>query len=140
VVHQLDAVFGTHGKQRGAFKTMDQAVSDCAVVFSALAYAGHPDEAGAAEAFRARMSRLSVSDRQAAARERPVPQPYDRLDASLDRLSRAVPSVKDECIDACAHCALADEQVTIHEAEMLRAVSAVLDCPLPPFLPAVKVV
>jgi len=53
----------------------------------------------------------------------------------LDRLSASSFPIKKSVVDACAHCAFFDREVTVSEADLLRVVSLALGCPLPPFLP-----
>src|SRR5204862_7949196 len=57
-----------------------------------------------------------------------------QVDAALNRLVMCAPGVKRRIVDACAHCVAADGMIRIEEGEMLRLVTAMLDCPLPPFL------
>lgn len=56
------------------------------------------------------------------------------VDEGLSHAMCASPSAKQELIQACVACVTKDHTVTIAEAELLRAICAVLDCPLPPFL------
>jgi Zn-dependent protease with chaperone function len=57
-----------------------------------------------------------------------------RMDTSLDRLDRLPPVAKEELVKALTTCIAHDGKVTVGEAEMLRAVCAILHCPLPPML------
>ena len=59
----------------------------------------------------------------------------DRIDEALDDLAASAPMVKKNLLFACAKIALADEQVTENETELLRAVADSIDAPLPPILP-----
>ena len=43
-------------------------------------------------------------------------------------------AIKRRIVDACAACILANQQVTVREAELLRAICDTLDCPLPPLV------
>jgi hypothetical protein len=56
------------------------------------------------------------------------------LPQHLERLRQAAPKLKQSVINACAHTVLLDSNVTAQEAELLRAVTIALDCPIPPFL------
>jgi hypothetical protein len=56
----------------------------------------------------------------------------DALGAALDRLTLAVPIIKKNLITACAHVVGADGVILETEAELLRAITDTLDCPLPP--------
>lgn len=52
----------------------------------------------------------------------------------LDKLSLMSPLLKKSVIDACADAVLDDGIVMPAEAELLRAISETLDCPMPPLL------
>lgn len=54
------------------------------------------------------------------------------LDQALARLQGLKPQAKHQLLQACAAAILADEKVVPAELEVLRAVGAVLDCPIPP--------
>ena len=56
----------------------------------------------------------------------------ESLDAALNRLALAVPIIKKNLLEACAHLVGADGVILEAEAELLRAVSDTLDCPMPP--------
>lgn len=56
------------------------------------------------------------------------------LDALLQRLDALRPIDKELAVEGLATVVLADGQVTVEEAELLRLVCACLHCPLPPFL------
>lgn len=56
------------------------------------------------------------------------------LEASLEKLSEMSPQLKKKLVTACAECVLHDGVVEVAEGEILRAVSARLDCPMPPII------
>ena len=58
----------------------------------------------------------------------------DQIDAALNRLALAVPIIKKNLLEACAHVVGADGVIQEAEAELLRAVADTLDCPMPPFV------
>ena len=58
----------------------------------------------------------------------------DKIDAALNRLALAVPTIKKNLIEACVYTVGADGVITESEAELLRAVADTLDCPIPPFV------
>jgi uncharacterized tellurite resistance protein B-like protein len=58
------------------------------------------------------------------------------IDAALNRLALAVPIIKKNLIAACVQVVGADGVILEAEAELLRAISDTLDCPMPPFLTA----
>jgi hypothetical protein len=55
-----------------------------------------------------------------------------KLSNAIERLADLSPLLKGPVIDAAADLVLADGKVQVQEAELLRAVSALLECPLPP--------
>ena len=58
-----------------------------------------------------------------------------QLDQALGELSKVAAKHRERLIDACAAAICADEEVKIREAELLRGISDMLDCPMPPLLP-----
>jgi hypothetical protein len=56
------------------------------------------------------------------------------FDAALQTLNQSVPAIKRRIVVACAACILANQQVTVREAELLRAICDTLDYPLPPLV------
>jgi Zn-dependent protease with chaperone function len=114
-------------------------------VLSLLAWEGHSDPGAVEAAFNAGMNTYSdgKTDVSAATVRERVPefrllQRKDCLPpnfrASLDKLAQAAPAIKRRVVEACSATILADQQVTVREAELLRAICATLDCPMPPFI------
>ena len=56
----------------------------------------------------------------------------NRLAPALEELAGLTPMLKASVVDACADIVLADKRVQVGEAELLRAVCTLLDCPMPP--------
>jgi cytochrome c553 len=54
------------------------------------------------------------------------------FDAALRKLAAASPKLKGSVVAACAACVAADGTLTLYEAELLRAVTSTLGCPMPP--------
>jgi len=99
------------------------------VVFSALAWAGDSARASALAAFQRATHGLLPPGRLLLAPERCVPR---RLDVAIARLARLTPLLKAPLIDAAADLVLADGQVQVAEAELLRTLCTLLDSPMPP--------
>jgi len=55
-----------------------------------------------------------------------------KLDPALNRLATAAGPIKQRLLLACAAAATVDGELRIAEAELLRAIAALLDCPMPP--------
>ena len=56
------------------------------------------------------------------------------LDQAMDLLALVVPRCKGQILSACAVCISADQEVPANEAELLRAISDGLGCPMPPLV------
>jgi Zn-dependent protease with chaperone function len=58
------------------------------------------------------------------------------ISAAFERLRHLAPLAKPALLRACVEAAMADGQLRLAEAELLRVVAATLDCPVPPVLAA----
>lgn len=61
----------------------------------------------------------------------PWARDWDALDKAIETLQDLEPSAKLQLLQTCANCILVDKHVPIEAAELLRAVSELLDCPMP---------
>jgi hypothetical protein len=59
-----------------------------------------------------------------------------RLDQALTRLDRLQPAAKEMLVQALVRTISHDLRMTVPESELLRAICAVLHCPLPPLYAA----
>jgi len=110
-------------------------VNEIAVVLSALALASSDDLAAAGRAFAAGAAQIKLIEHQIAFLA-PDACSLAALDVALDKLATASGPIKQRTLVACAHVVGADGQILIAEAELLRAISATLDCPMPPLTAA----
>ncbi len=132
ITHRLGANYQRHKKDI-VYKNISALAADAATILSQLAHVGHSQQTAAQAAFNYGWKRLNITD------SRWKMQPagkvsFGALRVALKRFALASPGVKKIFLDACAHCVLHDERVTIEEAELVRAVAYALDIPLPPFL------
>ncbi|NOY69928.1 MAG: M48 family metallopeptidase [Deltaproteobacteria bacterium] len=115
------------------FKSMTPLTEDCVKLISALAAAGQSNPADAAKAFSAAFAVLPL--KKAGIAMLPAESvAFKQLHTSLTRFAASSPGVKKAIFEACAHCVLYDGTVSMHEAELLRAIAYFLNIPLPPFL------
>jgi Zn-dependent protease with chaperone function len=110
---------------------------ECSVLLSALAHIGQEDAPAIQAAFQRGASSL---DMPGGALELLTGEARSlaRVDAALDRLAEAAPIVRRNLLLACAHTVAADGQVLARETELLRAIADALDCPIPPFVRALR--
>jgi Zn-dependent protease with chaperone function len=127
VAAHLDADFHRRRPQV-RYRSLAQVLPQVATVLSLLAWEGQPDPDAAREAFAAGLKAVDPAAR-AALRDRPA---LPEFDAALRGLATALPAIKRQVLAGCAACIVADRQVTVREGELLRAISATLDCPMPP--------
>jgi hypothetical protein len=100
------------------------------VLFSALAMQGTDDEQAMRRAYDAGMTVMLKGD---------IRPPFQklghwppRLDQALTRIDRLQPAAKSELVKALVLTIANDQRMTVPESELLRAICAVLHCPLPP--------
>ncbi len=113
--------------------TIEQIWSDCLILLSGLAQVGQTGTDAITYAFRSGVYRLPGAG-QKTLPDAPPACNMKTLKHSIDRLNLATPKLKQAIVDACAHTVLLDNKVTVQEAELLRAIVILLDCPMPPFL------
>lgn len=116
-------------RQRQAKYDLVQLGDDVGVLLNALARAGHdnPEQARAAlmharDSLPLPLARLDIT----------APVGLKSLATSVSRLNLLWPLQKPQLLKAMARCIEHDGRVTTAEAELMRAVADILDCPLPP--------
>ena len=116
----------------GGIHALPPILGPASVLLSALVRFGHTDPQTQRDALAAGAARLV--ERGGSLPLLPVDQcgPV-QLDAALLRLAQASPGLKRRVLDACAWTVAADGVVQPGEAELLRVVSMMLSCPMPPF-------
>ena len=106
-------------------------IDEISVVLSSMAHTSDNDALAAAEAFAVGAAQIKLIENQLTLRE-PADCDVGPLDPALDTLATASLPIRQRVIAACAHIAGADGQILIAEAELLRAIAATLDVPMPP--------
>lgn len=56
------------------------------------------------------------------------------LERAMTRLNCLKPLQKPKLLKAISQCVLADQTITLLEAELFRAIADTLDCPMPPLI------
>ena len=110
-------------------------VDEIAIVLSAMAHTSDNDALTAADAFALGAAHLKLIAHQLALLD-PVDCDVGPLDPALDTLATASLPIRQRTIMACAHIAGADGRIRVAEAELLRAIAATLDVPMPPLTTA----
>jgi Zn-dependent protease with chaperone function len=109
-----------------------QAVTvEISVVLSAMAHASSDDAAEASRAFAEGAGQLKLVEGKISFLSE-ADSGLVQLDAALDKLAGASGPIKQRLLMAAAHVVSADGVLLTQEAELLRAVAASLDVPVPP--------
>jgi Zn-dependent protease with chaperone function len=109
-----------------------QAVTvEISVVLSAMAHASSDDAAEASRAFAEGAAQLKLVEGKISFLSE-ADSGLVQLDAALDKLAGASGPIKQRLLMAAAHVVSADGVLLTQEAELLRAVAASLDVPVPP--------
>lgn len=133
LLHELEAFHANIPPARVRYHTLAPVQAQCELVLSVLARAGQRDAAAADEAFEHGRRSLNLPRGHA---RRAEGNGLAALDDALTALDEAAPRVKRQILQAAVACITADDTVTATEAELLRALSASLGCPMPPLLEA----
>ena len=131
LLHDLEAQQFNVTPGRVRYRKLHRLQPHYELLLSTLAYTGHRDEAAAQEAFE--QAKRHVELPQARFR-RGEECGLEAVDVALTVLEEAAPRIKRQVLQAAAACIAADRKITIAEAELLRAMSASLGCPMPPLL------
>lgn len=108
---------------------------ECQLLLSLLAYAGARSEEDASVAFTQAQAILNFSTITL------LPRTSIKLadaDKALEQLNLTKPLQKPQLLKALSQCILHDDEVTITEAELFRAIADSLDCPIPPLIARVS--
>ncbi len=138
VQRRLAGFNGGAAMSRGRIIRVQEVLSECGVVLSALAHVGQDTEPEARRAFGEGLQFLDVP---AHTQIEFIPRSrWDlcKVDAALEQLFHCSPSTRRNILVACGKTVVADGRVGEREAELLRTIADSLDCPIPPFVEAVR--
>jgi Zn-dependent protease with chaperone function len=123
------------GRKPGAaaidYHSFQAVAGEISMVLSALALAATSEPAAAQPAFRAGAAQLKLIESRLQFVESAAGD-FAALDTALDKLAKASGPIKQRTLMAAAQVVIADGQLLVTEAELLRAIAAALDCPMPP--------
>ena len=117
------------------FYSFNALTAEISVVLSAVAHTSSNVDLDARAAFAEGTAQIKLIEHQLAFLDESA-SGFAALDGALDKLAAASLPIKQRTLVACAHIVGADGQILIAEAELLRAISAALDVPMPPILAA----
>ena len=121
----------TSGAAPVKYRSILEVSTEARLVLSLLAHAGSSEGPDARRALERGTARLGLA---ATALTSPGEFDFARVSEAFDRLRRVAPFVKRLFLEACVETVSADGALFVGEAELLRAIAAALDCPVPPVL------
>jgi len=130
LIHHLDANRKPADKKPDRDKLASR-VQSARLLLSMLAHAGHSSRGDAERSFAIAMKSVSFPWEILPSSECSL----KALDDALAELLHLLPRHKEKLVEACVACVTADGKISLNEAELLRAVTELLGCPLPPMLP-----
>ncbi len=123
------------GRRRGggaANRPLNMLAEEARLVLAMICWSGARTPGQAEAAFRAAARKANLGDADLPGRS---DCSVTALDRSLDRLQRLRYPDRRVVLDAAVEGVFADGHATIEEVEILRALAAALQCPMPPVLP-----
>jgi len=128
VVRQLDNAFSKVKKQEVRHHHLKTLRPELSVLFSAFAHASDKDSKKAWEAGIRSVKKFLPEGMELLDKDQCG---LHKLDKALDELAASANPVKKYFLSASIHIIISDDQITIEEKELIRAVSEALDSPIP---------
>jgi len=121
------------GAARVKYRNVEAVLAEAIIVLSLLAHVGK----GGMAAFDEGMAVLGAAG---GVLRSPSELNIGAVEGALNELNLLAPLKKPQFIKACVATVMADDKLTLAEAELLRAICAALDSPLPPILETTEAV
>ena len=115
---------------RISYYGLQKLAKPCSTILSAVSYAGNSDDQ-ASDAFQNAAGHFPEVPVRLLSREEAG---LFQLREALNIITRVAAKHRGRLVDACAAAICADGHVAVQEAELLRGISDLLDCPMPPLL------
>ena len=130
VMHSLEAVFGKDEAPYFGRKNLKSCKNSVSVLLSILTHSTVQEGLSSEETFAAGADALKMSLQLIAVSK----IDFTTLNNALDDLADLKPLQKPALLKACVRCITADGKIQAIETELLRAIAATIDCPVPPLL------
>jgi Zn-dependent protease with chaperone function len=130
VFQHLEAIFGKKSVRTLGNRDLNQVAKSARLLVSLLAHSNPQRGITAAAAYERGAELLGLHDKLLPLED----INFDRLNVAVDELVTLKPLQKPALLKACAACIFADSEIAAIEAELLRAIAAALDCPMPPLV------
>lgn len=131
IFHTLDTNFKTNKGRKIGKRSLAQVKDSMAVLLSLLAHSTEQEGLSSGAAFSRGINKLNIGltfvEKQDIS--------FGKLDSAMEELCQLKPLQKPQLLKACVETVSADQQIKPIEMELVRAVAAIMDCPIPPLLP-----
>lgn len=128
IVRQLDTAFAKKKSPKVRHKNLKGLGSEIQVLLSTLAHAAQKDTEPAWQAGLNQINQF-LSEQISLLPEESCD--LESLDNALTEIAASSNTVKKYVLTAAIHSVTADQQISLEERELLRAVSEAIDCPMP---------
>ena len=129
LLQQLDQHFGFRKMPRAKHSSLDAVREDVTILLSLITHVEHKDETRGGAAFASGVAETNLEKLELISRK---DFKLAALDQALDNLMRLKPLVKPRLLKACVAVIMHDGTATVRGIELVRTISACLDCPMPP--------
>jgi len=133
MVH-LDRRFGKIRPPKVRYRAINPLQTEICRLLAILVRFGHESEEEYGVAWKAAMVSLDKPDWIENTRFLTETLNADRLERDIDKVNQAAPVIKKRILTAMAAAITSDNKITVREAEIFRAMSESLDCPVPPVM------
>jgi Zn-dependent protease with chaperone function len=117
----------TETKNRYRYSSLKPIMPECRLIFSTIAHVGHTNKEEAESGYAAAAGRILLSS--------PIlTSTFCDLAATaeaLEKVSYAIRPLREAVFEACLICINHDKIIKVEEAELLKAISLLIDVPLP---------
>jgi Zn-dependent protease with chaperone function len=127
---RLDRHFARANPATARYLSVNGLKLDVEVLLSAVAHLGTQDPQAREQSFRRAAETMGFED--SLELRKPEDCTVGALSEALDTVQQSAPAIKKRLLHAALLAVSADGQVTVGEAELLRAFGDSLECPLPP--------
>jgi hypothetical protein len=131
LLRHLRPQFEKTAPTRPAYYGLQRMGRECSVLLSTLAHADNRRAEAPAAVARGAEKLPGVAVQLLD----PAECGLEPLSKALDSLAQVADKQKRSLVEACSATICADREVTVAEAELLRGICDMLDCPMPPLLP-----
>lgn len=129
--HQFIDISPNVRQHKGIYSYFKPLLAEVSLLLSFISQAGDKTEPSARDAFLHSADYLMLSDLTYTSK---AALSFNQVDEALTNLNRLAPQKKKELLLAFQQCISHDNYIHIEEAEVIRAIALVLECPIPPVL------